>query len=344
MRLEPPSWWYGDSLPLAAWGLFPLSLIYGNAVRARFRHTKPYRSKLPVLCVGNFTAGGAGKTPVALKLASLLRQAGKEPAFLTRGYGGLERGPYLVNTSRDGAAAVGDEALLLARASTAVVSRRRPDGAKLLETLQAGMIIMDDGFQNPSLHKDFSLIVVDGVTGLGSGRVFPLGPLRAPLAFQMAKADAILVLGKGDTQPDFLPDLNGTPVFQAIVNPVCSPHHMGRDFVAFCGIGRPAKFFRTLQDAGISVQKEVGFPDHHPYSEADAALLLRTARENGAGLITTEKDHVRLAGQAGALQELYEATVPLPITVAFLDGGETSLMQMISAALTKRDKLEGCQG
>ncbi|MBI4723881.1 MAG: tetraacyldisaccharide 4'-kinase, partial [Rhodomicrobium sp.] len=197
MRLEPPSWWYGGRIPLAAWGLLPISAIYGAIVQRRFRKASPYRSKLPVICVGNFTMGGAGKTPVALKLASLLHDLGRKPGFLTRGYGGRERGPHMVDGARDNAARVGDEPLLLAEAATTVVSRDRPGGARLLETLGPDTIIMDDGFQNPSLKKDFSLIVIDAGSGIGSGRVFPLGPLRAPLAFQAGMADAILLLGRG---------------------------------------------------------------------------------------------------------------------------------------------------
>ena len=208
LRLEPPSWWYSERIPSAAWGLLPVSALYGAAVQKRFRDAKPYRCKLPVICVGNFTMGGAGKTPVALKLAALLRERGIRPGFLTRGYGGSERGPYLVNAASDGAARVGDEPLLLAEAAPTVVSRDRPAGARLLETLAVDAIIMDDGFQNPSLAKDFSLVVIDAAAGLGSGRVFPLGPLRAPLAFQAGMADAILLLGGGAGGGDIVEQIN----------------------------------------------------------------------------------------------------------------------------------------
>ena len=208
LRLEPPSWWYSGRIPPAAWGLLPVSALYGAAVQKRFRDAKPYRGKLPVICVGNFTMGGAGKTPVALKLAALLRDHGIRPGFLTRGYGGRERGPYLVNAASDGAARVGDEPLLLAEAAPTVVSRDRPAGARLLETLAVNAIVMDDGFQNPSLAKDFSLVVIDAAAGLGSGRVFPLGPLRAPLAFQAGMADAILLLGGGAGGGDIVERIN----------------------------------------------------------------------------------------------------------------------------------------
>ena len=300
--------------------MLPVSALYGAAVQKRFRDAKPYRGKLPVICVGNFTMGGAGKTPVALKLAALLRDRGIRPGFLTRGYGGRERGPYLVNAASDGAARVGDEPLLLAEAAPTVVSRDRPAGARLLETLAVDAIVMDDGFQNPSLAKDFSLIVIDAAVGLGSGRVFPLGPLRAPLAFQAGMADAILLLGGGTGGGDIVEQINlslkkktpsscpspqgekerqncptrsqgtaagslsprgegwgegvfvpGRNVFEAQIVPQATAEMRARPYLAFCGIGRPAKFFDTLRDAGISAVKCRAFPDHHPYTEAGCA-------------------------------------------------------------------------
>ena len=186
MRLEPPPWWYAERIPLAAWGLLPVSALYGAAVRKRFREAAPYRGKLPVICVGNFTMGGAGKTPVALKLAAMLSGSGLRPGFLTRGYGGRERGPISSTPLRTMPRGWATSRCCWPKRHLSVVSRNRPAGARLLETLAVNAIVMDDGFQNPSLAKDFSLIVIDAAAGLGSGRVFPLGPLRAPLAFQPA--------------------------------------------------------------------------------------------------------------------------------------------------------------
>ena len=397
-RLEPPSWWYSGRIPPAAWGLLPVSALYGAAVRKRFRDAKPYRGKLPVICVGNFTMGGAGKTPVALKLAALLRDRGISPGFLTRGYGGRERGPYLVNAASDGAARVGDEPLLLAEAAPTVVSRDRPAGARLLETLAVNAIVMDDGFQNPSLVKDFSLIVIDAGAGLGSGRVFPLGPLRAPLAFQAGMADAILLLGGGTGGGDIVERVNlslkmktpsscpsphklalaslhfsvvasasgcdgekerqncpprsqrtaagslsprgegwgegafftrGKNVFEAQIVPRATEEMRARPYLAFCGIGRPAKFFDTLRDAGISAVKCRAFPDHHPYTEADARALLAEAKTLKAGLITTAKDLARLKGASGVLAELRGAACALPIAIEFSGDDEASLLKAI---------------
>jgi tetraacyldisaccharide 4'-kinase len=379
LRLEPPSWWYSERIPSAAWGLLPVSALYGAAVQKRFRDAKPYRSKLPVICVGNFTMGGAGKTPVALKLAAALRDRGIRPGFLTRGYGGRERGPYLVNAASDGAARVGDEPLLLAEAAPTVVSRDRPAGARLLETLAVDAIVMDDGFQNPSLAKDFSLIVIDAAAGLGSGRVFPLGPLRAPLAFQAGMADAILLLGSGTGGGDIVEQVNssldkktpsscpspqgekerqncpprsqrtaarslsprgegwgegafftrGKNVFEAQIVPKVTEELRARPYLGFCGIGRPAKFFDTLRDAGISAVKCRAFPDHHAYTEAESRSLLVEAKALGAELITTEKDRARLRGQAGAPGELYRSASALPVRIELSKDQEASLLQAV---------------
>jgi tetraacyldisaccharide 4'-kinase len=350
MRLEPPFWWYEGRTPLLAWGLVPVAAIYGAAVQRRFRTASPYRSSLPVICVGNFTAGGAGKTPVALKLAALLRGAGRNPGFLTRGYGGTERGPRLVDAALDDAARVGDEPLLLAAMAPTAVSRDRPAGARLLESIGAGVIVMDDGFQNPSLKKDFSLVVIDASAGIGSGRVFPLGPLRAPLGFQAKMADAILILkgqGRGEEACEELQrqilcargrygaafQTSRMDVFDAHVVPAAPDGMRGQPVLAFCGIGRPAKFFATVQQAGIAAIKTRPFPDHHCFSEAEARSLISEAKALGAGLLTTEKDRVRLAGQTGARQELYLASQALPITVRFGEGGEARLMSAIFSRL-----------
>jgi tetraacyldisaccharide 4'-kinase len=379
--LRPPSWWYEGRIPLAAWGLSPVAAIYGAAVQMRFRTASPYRSKLPVICVGNFTAGGAGKTPVALKLAALFREAGRNPGFLTRGYGGTERGPHLVDATSDDAARVGDEPLLLTTAAPTVVSRDRPGGARLLESIGADVIIMDDGFQNPSLKKDFSLVVIDASAGIGSGRVLPLGPLRAPLDFQAGMADAILIL-KGQTHndeaceglqqqilsarqrserpphPGPLPKGRGRraadlfqgresisgvlsplgerdrvrgdlDVFEARLVPLIPDGLRDEPVLAFCGIGRPAKFFATLREAGIAAVETRPFPDHHPFSEAEARALIAEAKAFGAGLLTTEKDRVRLAGTTGARRELYLSSRALPIAVQFAENGEARLMSAI---------------
>jgi tetraacyldisaccharide 4'-kinase len=321
-----------------------MAAIYSAAVQRRLRTASPYRSKLPVICVGNFTAGGAGKTPVALKLAALLREAGCNPGFLTRGYGGAARGPHLVDAASDDAARVGDEPLLLAAAASTVVSRDRPKGARLLETIGVDVIVMDDGFQNPSLRKDFSLVVIDAGVGVGSGRVLPLGPLRAPLRFQAKMADAVLILkaqARGNrgceklqqqilnARKEIAFDDSRLDFFEARLVPLVPDEMHGQPVLAFCGIGRPAKFFETLQEAGIPAVKTCPFPDHHPFSEAEARSLIAKAKSLDAGLVTTEKDRARLIGKTGARQELYRLSRSLPVAVEFAGASETRLMNAI---------------
>jgi tetraacyldisaccharide 4'-kinase len=341
MRREPPGWWYERPLPLAAWGLYPVSAAYGAIVQSRFASASPYRSTLPVVCIGNFTMGGAGKTPTALKVAALLRGAGYEPAFLSRGYGGRERGPHLVDPASDDAALVGDEPLLLAASGSTAVSRTRREGARLLERKGAGAIIMDDGFQNPSIHKDFSLIVVDAAAGLGNGLVFPLGPLRAPFGFQAPMADAILLLGanRRAAMASLLEELAKSccnpPMFEAEITPAVTDEMRGRPFLAFCGIGRPSKFFETLQGAGIELAATRAFPDHHAYTEDDAVSLLCEAGAKGYGLITTEKDLARLRHHAGAQGELYKSALALPVTLVFAGQDEARFMQALLPRLAR---------
>src|SRR5262252_2709689 len=193
MRLKTPSWWYRDK-GLVASALAPLGVLYGRITEARAARVTPYRSRLPVICIGNFTAGGGGKTPTAIAVASLLKGLGAKPCFLTRGYGGASKGPVLVGKGMS-AAEAGDEPLLLAEHAPTMISTDRAAGAKAIETTDASVIIMDDGFQNPSLVKDLSIIVVDAASGVGNGLMIPAGPLRAPLDWQIARADALIVIG-----------------------------------------------------------------------------------------------------------------------------------------------------
>src|SRR6476661_643641 len=195
VRLDEPSWWYAPAPGRLAMLLQPLGAIYGRVAEARYFRTTPYRSRLPVICIGNFTSGGTGKTPLAIHLCERLKAAGHEPAVLTRGYGGRLSGPYWVNAASDVARDVGDEALLLARAAPTLVARDRRAGAHAIEMgpHPVTVIVMDDGLQNPGLAKDLTIAVVDGGRGLGNGLTMPAGPLRAPLPFQLELTDAIVV-------------------------------------------------------------------------------------------------------------------------------------------------------
>ena len=266
--------------------LAPLGALYGASVAWKARHATPYRSKAKVVCVGNLTAGGSGKTPVALAIGVRLKAKGARVVFLTRGYGGREAGPLEVPATRT-AAEVGDEALLLSAAAPTIVARDRAQGAALAEKKGADVIVMDDGHQNFALAKDLSLVVVDGETGFGNGHIIPAGPLREPVIQGLARADAVIVMQPGT------PDLAGYrgPVLRARL--VADEAGLrGQKLFAFAGIGRPEKFVASLNRAGAAVTGTWFFPDHHPFSSAEIAAL--KARAGDALLVTTEKDFVRL--------------------------------------------------
>jgi tetraacyldisaccharide 4'-kinase len=303
--------------------LSPLGGIYGRMAERRMTGVAPYRSRLPVICIGNFTAGGGGKTPTAIAVAKELKEAGERPCFLTRGYGGKTQGPVLAAKDQS-AAEVGDETLLLAVHAPTVVAADRAAGAKLIEGTDATVIVMDDGFQNPQLAKDFSLIVVDAATGLGNGLVMPAGPLRAPLDKQTPRADALLLIGEGGKTAPLAKSFEAAnkPVLKARMTPRGDARWLGiLPVIGFAGIANPKKFYATLSQSGARLTGTRSFPDHHPYTERQAERLLRWAREWNAMLVTTEKDWVRLPDDDGTeLSELKFRSRPLLIDIEFADG------------------------
>jgi tetraacyldisaccharide 4'-kinase len=271
---------------------------------------------VPVICLGNLTVGGGGKTPTAMAAARILLGAHTRPFFLSRGYGGRLKGPVLVNPSEHGAADVGDEPLLLARLAPTVVARDRTAGAKAARTNGASVIVMDDGFQNPSLRKDLAIIVVDGRRGIGNRHMIPAGPLRAPLRAQLKRAHALLVVGPADGAAAVvkLAVRRRLPVFHGRLEPdrQTLAALSGRKVLAFAGIADPEKFFATLADAGVVVAERQSFADHHTYAAIEARMLMAHADDKNLVLITTEKDHVRLAGNP-KLAELAARTLVLPV-------------------------------
>ena len=282
-------------------------------------HRPGRNAGIPVVCVGNLTVGGAGKTPAAIAVASMLASAGHRVFFLSRGYGGLLTGPVRVDPAGHRAADVGDEPLLLARIAPTVVARDRVAGAAMARASGASILVMDDGFQNPSLIKDFSLLVLDGRRGIGNGHVFPAGPLRAPLNAQLAHGQALLVVGTPSNATAATVNAArgiGMPVFQARLEPDAATltAWRGRRVLAFAGIGDPEKFFATLEDAGIAVAARRGFPDHYRYSGADAQALLAQAARDNLLLVTTEKDLARMRGEA-ELTALAGTAQALPVTL-----------------------------
>lgn len=266
--------------------LAPLGTLYGASVAFKARRATPYDPHLPIICVGNLTAGGSGKTPIAIALAEILRARGHRPYFLTRGYGGSTRGPALASRGHS-AQLMGDEALLLARTAPTIVARDRAAGARLAKEKGASVLVMDDGHQNFTLRKTLSLVVVDAQSGFGNGFQIPAGPLRESVTQGLARADAVILVGDGS------PDLQGFrgPVLRAHLK-ADGATFTGKTVFAFAGIGRPEKFVASLQDSGASVTGSCFFADHHGYGEEELAQLRAVAGD--AALVTTEKDFVRL--------------------------------------------------
>ncbi len=312
---EPAFWWRkgGGSL------LAPFAAIYGAVAWGRIQ-AQGEPAGVPVICLGNLTAGGAGKTPAALAVAYLLLAARERPFFLSRGYGGRLAGPVRVDPSFHHSADVGDEPLMLARLAPTIVARDRVAGARVARSAGASVIVMDDGFQNPSLIKDLAIVLVDGRRGIGNGRVIPAGPLRAPLEIQIARAQALVVVGPPDGAAKILDTARryGVTVFhgrlEADRNSLAA---LGkRKVLAFAGIGNPDKFFATLTEAGIDVAARSRFPDHHHYTAAEAQALIARAQAENLMLITTEKDHVRLAGDpALAALAAHASTLPVRLVI-----------------------------
>ena len=329
--MREPGFWWRDGGPTAAL-LAPAGWLYGQVAARRMDRTGA-SAGVPVICVGNFTHGGAGKTPTAIALAAMLQGAGERAVFLSRGYGGRERGPHLVDAQTDKSVDVGDEPLLLARAAPTVIARNRPAGAALAKTQGASVIVMDDGLQNESLAKDFTIAVIDARRGLGNGRVCPAGPLRAPLDAQLARTDALLVVGDGDK--DAVPDVaKHLPVFRArlVPDPAEVASLKARKVLAFAGIGDPEKFFAGARAAGIAVAEQAAFPDHHRLTPEEAAGLMMRADAKGLALLTTEKDRARMTGDV-LLESLATRLHVLPVTLEI--AGAEDLRAMVMKAIKR---------
>lgn len=324
--MHAPEFWRHNGL--LARLLSPASVIWTARTAERMRSTAPDRVDIPVLCIGNVVAGGAGKTPVALAIAERLLQAGVKPHFLSRGYGGSAKGPVRVEPETHTAPDVGDEPLLLAACAPTWVARDRSAGAKCAAAAGADVILMDDGFQNPGLHKDFSILVIDGGYGFGNGRVMPAGPLREPVAAAMARADAVVIVGD-DTAFVEKTVGNSLPVLTARIVPrVAADKIAGQRVVAFAGIGRPEKFFETLAGLGCDLVETRSFGDHHAYTENEVMSLIETAAAAQAIPVTTEKDALRLPTSARDMVTL------LGITLEW--GDETALRRALAPFLTMK--------
>lgn len=330
---EPAFWWRPPGLVSSL--LAPLGAAYGIIAERRMTR-RGALAGLPVICVGNFTLGGTGKTPTALMLVALLRDLGATPYFLTRGYGGSLEGPHRVDREKDSAAQVGDEALLLARAAPTIVARDRVLGAAFAKAMGAGVVVMDDGLQNPSLAKTLTIAVVDGKRGIGNGQVFPAGPLRAPLNIQMTRCDALLVVGDGQRDGKAARAVTSRAGTRSVLHGSLAPEPAAvaslhaRKVLAFAGIGDPDKFFATAEQAGIAIAQRRAFADHHRFSAEEAADLVMSAERDGLSLLTTEKDHARMAGDP-ALAALASKAHVLPVTMVVEEN--EALRELVARAL-----------
>lgn len=292
MRVKTPGWWRKRGWQ--AWLLLPFSLIYIVIVQLMKLVRWPRKASVPVICVGNASAGGAGKTPVAIALAKLLQEQDKKVAFVTRGYGGSVAGPQRVDAAKHTADEVGDEALLLAKAAPCYVAKNRYAGVEAAASDGAELVILDDGLQNRSVKKSLSLLVVDGGVGFGNGLPMPSGPLRDVLGVTLEAVDAAIIIGKDEAGVE--KKIRSKPVLNATISSDAELDKHG-NYVAFAGIGYPKKFYNTLKELGARVAATCDFADHHDYTEADVRALIDLAREHEAHLITTEKDAVRIPAQ-----------------------------------------------
>ncbi len=336
MSHKTPDWWYSDARAIP-FLLSPISTLYGLAVKYRWHVTKPYCAGIAVICVGNFTMGGAGKTPTALFLAEHLKSMGENPVFLTRGYGGRIQGPHLVDPGSDKSSDVGDEPLLLSRSAATIVSVNRPEGVRFittLETLSPTVIIMDDGFQNPSLVKDLNIIVVDSQRGIGNGKIFPAGPLRESMYSQIRRADIILTIGG---EKNFLfEDAGLKRIHGSLVPKVPNDEWKNTSVIAYTGIASPGKFYKTLNDLGANIIRSFDFPDHHPFSEDDVRQLLNEAELANAQLVTTEKDIVRLDNAVPPFSDLRKKSKAVPIELKLNSNDEVELISLLKSRLDQK--------
>ncbi|MCA3610875.1 MAG: tetraacyldisaccharide 4'-kinase [Methylobacterium sp.] len=339
--MRAPAFWQAEGNRLAAWLLAPLGWLYGRITLARLAQPgEPVA--IPVIAIGNFTAGGAGKTPVTRALSEALAARGERPFILSRGYGGSLRGPHRVEPSRDTAAMVGDEPLMLARQGPVIIARDRRAGARMALEQGASVLVLDDALHNPHLAKDFTLAVVDGGAGFGNGFCLPAGPLRAPVGPMLAQTDAVLMIGAD--RHDIAVELRGRPIFASAIaaDPRIAEALRKKRVLAFCGIGRPEKFAETLREIGTEIVRLRAFPDHHAFTESEASALLSEAGKLGATPVTTEKDAMRLAG-GPAREKLREAAMVLPISVPLPDELMAAIYRVVDSSRRRVSTASGLE-
>lgn len=332
--MREPDFWYRSPSWVARL-LMPVGAIYG-AMTSRRMARRGVTASVPVFCIGNYHLGGAGKTPTTLKITDVLRSLGESPFVVSRGYGGNLHGPVRVEINQHRAKDVGDEPLMMASKVPVIVARDRAAGATLAERQGASVVLLDDGFQNPSIEKNASFIVIDSNRGVGNGLVFPAGPLRAPLLHQVRKTDALIVIGSSlnaEAVASAVAVIN-RPVLRAqlMPDPASALSLRGQRVLAFAGIGDPARFFSTLRSIGADVVEERSFSDHHEFAASDLNELVRIAAAKSLRIVTTEKDMMRIVTDARILHHAKNISA-IPVTLAFED--EIALRNLVAAHLLK---------
>lgn len=310
--MKAPAFWSAGDRSLWPALLAPLAGIYGLAQDIRRRYVSPVKAGLPVVCIGNLVAGGAGKTPAAMAIAQILAGAGWKVHFLSRGYGGKLAGPVRVDPAIHDYRDVGDEPLLLASMAPCWVAHDRVQGARAAQAGGAEVIVLDDGFQNPKLYKDCAIVVIDAGFGFGNGKLMPAGPLREPVSTGLARADAVMLVGEGDNFPGQELLDRSKPLLRGILIPTEESLRLtGARVVAFAGIGRPQKFFDSLQRAGCKIVQSYAFADHQPYDVDSFMAMVDTAAALSATLVTTRKDYMRLDAAQRKMVDVFDVVLHL---------------------------------
>lgn len=328
--MKTPSFWYdtqSSSSRMRAAALEAASAIYGLGHLIHQNMASPVNAGIPILCIGNLVAGGGGKTPTALAIMEMIQKENlfSNPCFLSRGYGGTLCGPVMVDPLKHTAKEVGDEPLLLSNIAPTIICANRAAGALFAKEHKHDFIIMDDGLQNTSLHKNLSIVVIDGASGFGNEKLLPSGPLRTPIALGLGKADSVLMIGEDRHNvlryaPDEIPILRADIVTAASLDPHPS-------YIAFCGIAHPGKFQATLLGMALKVVEFHDFPDHYSYSETDLTALQNRAVALNARLVTTAKDAARLSP---AFIKTAQIAI-LPVKMQWIDHSDRILMNLIKS-------------
>ena len=327
--IKTPEFW--NNKGVASTALLPLATIWATATHLRDRLAKQVSADLPVICIGNLTAGGTGKTPLVSLLYDQLTEAAKSPVIMSRGYGGSQKGPLWVDGMLHTAADCGDEPLMLAEGRDVIIGRDRVLAAQAISNRGIhDIILMDDGLQHPYLAKDMTIGVFDGSAGIGNGRLLPAGPMR--VAFDDGVASLDIAFINGDDEHDLTKAINGrVPIMtgNVVADPTIIADLGDAPLLAFAGIGRPQRFFRTIEKVGGNIVQSLAFADHHPYTQSDLTRLQEDAIRLGASLITTQKDWIRLPS------EWRERISFLPITMQ-TDAIDELLGQIMAVAAKKQ--------